>query len=55
MPEVQLRLEGKIDAVKKAILNRVFRLILGTLVVNIIASGGGMVAVARLVAYQSRQ
>ena len=46
----ELRLEAKIEAVKADILNRVFGLILGTLVVNIIAIVGAIFAVAKLVA-----
>ena len=44
--EAELRLEAKIEAVKADILNRVFGLILGTLVVNIVAIVGAMFAVA---------
>jgi hypothetical protein len=54
--ESELRLEAKIEAVKtdmgtmKAdILNRVFGLILGALVINIVAIVGAMFAVAKLV------
>jgi DNA-binding transcriptional MerR regulator len=46
-----LRLEAKIEAVKADILNRVFGLILGTLVVNIIAIVGAIFAVAKLIAH----
>ena len=46
-----LRLEAKIEAVKAGILNRVFGLILGTLVVNIIAIVGAIFAVAKLIAH----
>ena len=49
--ETELRLEAKIEAVKADILNRVFGLILGTLVVNIIAIVGAIFAVAKLVAH----
>ena len=45
----ELRLEAKIEAIKADILNRVFGLILGTLVVNIVAIVGAMFAVAKLV------
>jgi DNA-binding transcriptional MerR regulator len=45
----ELRLEAKIEAIKADILNRVFGLILGTLVVNIVAIIGAMFAVAKLV------
>ncbi|MBV9861366.1 MAG: hypothetical protein JO267_04375 [Alphaproteobacteria bacterium] len=47
----ELRLEAKIEAIKSDILNRVFGLILGTLVVNIVAIVGAMFAVAKLVAH----
>ena len=46
-----LRLEAKIEAVKADILNRVFGLILGTLVVNIIAIVGAIFAVEKLIAH----
>jgi len=44
--EAELRLEAKIEAIKADILNRVFGLILGMLVVNIVAIVGAMFAVA---------
>jgi hypothetical protein len=47
--EAELRLEAKIEAIKADILNRIFGLILGTLVVNIVAIVGAMFAVAKLV------
>jgi hypothetical protein len=47
--QAELRLEAKIEAIKADILNRVFGLILGTLVVNIVAVVGAMFAVAKLV------
>ena len=47
----ELRLEAKIEAVKGEILNRVFGLILGALVVNIVAIVGAMFAVARFAAH----
>jgi len=47
----ELRLEAKIEAIKADILNRVFGLILGTLVVNIVAIVGAMFAVAKLVGH----
>lgn len=47
----ELRLEAKLEAIKADILNRVFGLILGTLVVNIVAIVGAMFAVAKLVAH----
>ena len=46
--EAELRLEAKIEAIKADILNRIFGLILGTLVVNIVAIVGAMFAVAKL-------
>jgi hypothetical protein len=49
--EVELRLEARIEAVKSEILNRVFGLILGALVVNIIAMVGAVFAVAKLVVH----
>ena len=47
--EAELRLEAKIEAIKADILNRIFGLILGTLVVNIVAVVGAMFAAAKLV------
>jgi DNA-binding transcriptional MerR regulator len=47
----ELRLEAKIEAIKADILNRVFGLILGTLVVNIVAIIGAMFAVAKLLGH----
>jgi DNA-binding transcriptional MerR regulator len=47
----ELRLEAKIEGIKADILNRIFGLILGTLVVNIVAIVGAMFAVAKLVAH----
>jgi molecular chaperone GrpE (heat shock protein) len=44
----ELRLEAKIEAVKTDILSRVFSMILGALVVNIIAVVGAIFAVAKL-------
>jgi len=56
--EAELRLEAEIEAIradmgamKADILNRVFGLILGALVVNIVAIVGAMFAVAKLVAH----
>ena len=49
--EAELRLGAKIEAIKADILNRVFGLILGALVVNIIAMIGAVFAVAKLVAH----
>jgi hypothetical protein len=44
----ELRLEAKIEAVKADILSRLFSMILGAQVVNIIAVVGAMFAVAKL-------
>jgi stalled ribosome rescue protein Dom34 len=49
--EAELRLEAKIEAIKADILNRVFGLILGILVVNIVAIVGATFAVAKLVGH----
>ena len=49
--QAELRLEAKIEGIKADILNRIFGLILGTLVVNIVAIVGAMFAVAKLVAH----
>ena len=49
--EAELRLAAKIEAIKADILNRVFGLILGTLVVNIVAIVGAMFAVAKLLGH----
>jgi hypothetical protein len=51
MRQAELRLEAKIEAIKSDILNRVFGLILGTLMVNIVAIVGAMFAVAKLVGH----
>jgi uncharacterized membrane protein required for colicin V production len=48
--ETELRLGARIEAIKSEILNRVFGLILGALVVNIVAMIGAVFAVAKLVA-----
>ena len=48
--QAELRLEAKIETMKADILNRVFGLILGALVVNIVAIVGAMFAVVKLVA-----
>lgn len=47
----ELRLEAKLEAVKSDILNRVFGLILGALVVNIVAIIGAVLAAARLIGH----
>ena len=49
--EVELRLEAKIEAVKADILSRVFGLILGAVVVNIVAIVGAMFGVAKLLGH----
>lgn len=49
--EAELRLEAKIEATKADILNRIFGLILGTLVVNIVAIVGAMFGVAKLLGH----
>ncbi len=49
--EAELRLEAKIEAIKADIMNRVFGLILGALVVNIVAIIGAVFAVAKLVGH----
>jgi hypothetical protein len=49
--ESELRLDAKIEAMKADILSRVFGLILGSLVINVIAIIGAVVAAARLVGH----
>ena len=49
--EAELRIEAKIEAMKADILNRVFGLILSTLVVNIVAIFGAMFGVAKLLGH----
>jgi DNA-binding transcriptional MerR regulator len=49
--QTELRFEAKLEALKADILNRVFGLILGTLVVNIVAIIGAVFAVAKLVGH----
>jgi hypothetical protein len=49
--QVELRLEAKIEAMKGDILNRMFGLVLGMLVVNIIAIVGAIFAVAKLLGH----
>ena len=49
--EAELRLEAKIEAIEGDILNRIFGLILGTLVVNIVAIVGAMFAAAKPVGH----
>ena len=48
--ESELRLEARIEAIKADILNRVFSLILGALIVNIVTMVNTVFAVAKLVA-----
>ena len=48
MAQMELRLEAKLEAIKSDILNRVFGVILGALVVNIVAIVGAVLAVAKL-------
>jgi DNA-binding transcriptional MerR regulator len=47
----ELRLAAKIEAIKADIPNRVFGLILGTLLVNIVAIIGAMFALAKLLGH----
>jgi hypothetical protein len=47
----ELRLEAKLESIKAEILNRVFGLILGALVVNIIAIVGAVLAAAKLLGH----
>jgi DNA-binding transcriptional MerR regulator len=49
--ETELRIEAKIEASKADILNRVFGLILGALIINIIAMIGAVFAVAKLLGH----
>ena len=49
--ETELRLRAKIEAIKADILNRVFGLILGALIINIIAMIGAVFAVAKLLGH----
>ena len=49
--EAELRLEAKIEAMKAELLSRVFAMILGTLVVNIIAIVGAIFGVAKLLGH----
>src|SRR6202022_4677189 len=49
--QAELRLEAKIEAIKSDILNPVFGLILGPLVVHIVGIVGAMFAVAKLVGH----
>ena len=47
----ELRLDARLESVKAEILNRVFGLILGALIVNIIAIVGAVLAAAKLVGH----
>jgi hypothetical protein len=49
--EAELRLEVKLEGLKAEILNRVFSMITGTLVVNIVAIFGAMFGVAKLLGH----
>jgi DNA-binding transcriptional MerR regulator len=49
--EVELRLGARIEAVKADILNRIFGLILGATVVNVVAIVGAMFGVAKLLGH----
>jgi uncharacterized membrane protein required for colicin V production len=50
--DVELRLEAKIEAIKADFLQRIFGLILGTLLVNIVAIVGAMFGVAKLLGHR---
>lgn len=47
----ELHLEAKIESIKADILNRVFGLILGALIVNIVVMVGAMFGVAKLLGH----
>ncbi len=49
--ESELRFEAKLEAVKSDILSRVFSMILGAIVVNIIALLGAMFGIAKLLGH----
>jgi DNA-binding transcriptional MerR regulator len=49
--EVELRFEARLEAIKGDLLNRVFGMILGALVVNIVAIVGAMFGVAKLLGH----
>jgi len=49
--ETELRFEAKLEAVKSDILSRVFNMILGALVINIVAIVGAMFGVAKLLGH----
>ena len=49
--EAELRLEARIEAIKADILNRVFGLILGALIVNIMAMIGAVFAVGKVLGH----
>lgn len=51
MSEMELRFEAKLEALKADILNRVFGLIFGAVVVNIVAIVGAMFGVAKLLGH----
>ncbi len=49
--EVELRFEARFEALKADILDRVFALILGAIVVNVVAIVGAMFGVAKLLGH----
>ncbi len=49
--EMELRLEAKIEAMGAAIMNRVFSLILGAVLINIVAVLGALFAAVKLTAH----
>jgi coiled-coil family 90 protein len=49
--ESELRLEGRLQAVQSDVLNRVFGLVLGALIVNIVAMIGAVFAVAKMLGH----
>jgi DNA-binding transcriptional MerR regulator len=49
--ELELRFEARIEALKAEILNRVFTLILGAVIVNVVAIVGAMFGVAKLLGH----
>lgn len=51
MRQLELRLEAKLETMKADILNRIFGLILGALVVNVVAIVGAMFGVAKLLGH----
>jgi ribosomal protein L29 len=51
MRALELRFEAKLEALKADILNRIFGLILGAVVVNVVAVVGAMFGVAKLLGH----